>query len=340
MAEDDGVVYGKPRPWIDPYMRTDLSIIVCLYYEEDCIKEFVRQVLNALSEESICWELVFVDDGSKDRTVQLATNLAREHSQIGLVVLSRNYGKEAAITAGVTNARGEFMILMDPDLQDPPHRIMDFYNKANEGYDLVWGIRKQQARGIGERIFSSIFWKALRSFTGLPIPVDVAVMRSFSRRFAAAFLQFPERNRFIEGVFADIGLNTTTLDVENQPRFAGTSKFTFHKRIALAVRAITAFSERPLTITIAAGFVGLFVSLLLVLFMVSRKLIFDIGLMGWTSTIAVIVFMGSLNLITVGLTGLYVGRVYREVKGRPIFLVKERVNIPHEVSFSEGRNDA
>lgn len=318
----------------------DLSLIVCLYFEEDCVAEFVRQVSGALHLERIKWEIVFVDDGSTDSTVPIVKELAIKDPRIKLIVLSRNFGKEAAITAGIGNASGNVLILMDPDLQDPPYRILDFYNKCCEGFDLVWGIRQQQSRGIIQRVFSNCFWGALRTFTGLPIPVGVAVMRSFSRRFADAFLQFPERNRFIEGVFADIGLNTTTLNVENQPRFAGTSKFTFYKRVALAVRAITAFSERPLTITIAAGFVGLFVSLLLVLSMVGRKLLFDIGLTGWTSTIAVIVFMGSLNLITVGLTGLYVGRVYREVKGRPIFLVKERVNIAHEVSLSDGGNDA
>ncbi|MCA9034566.1 MAG: glycosyltransferase family 2 protein [Planctomycetaceae bacterium] len=149
-------------------MKTDLSLIVCLYFEEDCVTEFVRQVQSVLAGGTIHWELVFVDDGSQDGTVRIVKELAAEDSRIRLVVLSRNYGKEAAITAGVAHANGEFMILMDPDLQDPPHRIVDFYNKANEGYDLVWGIRKQQSRGIGERIFSSIFWKVLRSFTGPP----------------------------------------------------------------------------------------------------------------------------------------------------------------------------
>lgn len=306
----------------------DLSIVVCLYYEEECVEEFVRQVSAALEEESITWELVFVDDGSADSTVPLVMDLANKHPWIRLVVLSCNHGKEAAITAGISYASGEILILMDPDLQDPPHRIMDFYHKAREGFDLVWGIRKQQSRGLLDRMTSTVFWQSLRGLTGLPIPVDVAVMRSFSRRFADAFLRFPERNRFIEGVFATIGMNTTSMPVENQPRFAGRSKFGFTKRVALAVRAITAFSDRPLALTIGAGAIGLLISLVFTAYLFSRKLFFDIGLTGWTSTVTVIVFMGSLNLITVGLTGLYVGRVYREVKGRPVFLVKETANLP------------
>lgn len=305
----------------------DLSIIVCLYCEEECVEEFVQQVFEALAEQSLRWEMIFVDDGSTDKTVPLVADLARRHSQIRLIALSCNHGKEAAITAGVTYAAGEYMILMDPDLQDPPFRIMDFYKKANEGFDLVWGIRQQQSRGLGERIASLLFWRSLRGLTGLAIPTDVAVMRAFNRRFATAFLQFPERNRFIEGVFATIGMKTTTMAVENQPRFAGRSKFTVMKRIRLATKAITSFSDRPLLMTIAAGAFGLMLSSGFTAYLFARKLFFDVGLTGWTSTIAAIVFMGSLNLITVGLTGLYVGRIYREVKGRPIFIVKDTWNI-------------
>ncbi len=306
----------------------DLSLIVCLYDEEDCVHEFVRQVVAVLKDEPIQWELVFVDDGSTDQTIPLVTELVNQHPQIRLIVLTCNHGKEAAITAGIAHASGDVMILMDPDLQDPPHRIMDFYHKCREGFDLVWGIRQQQARGVIDRATSAIFWKSLRELTGLPIPIGVAVMRSFSRRFADAFLRFPERNRFIEGVFASIGMETTVLPVENQERFAGRSKFTFLRRLALAGRAITAFSERPLLLTIGAGGIGLLCSLIFAAYLISRKLFFGIGLIGWTSTVTVIVFMGSLNLITVGLTGLYVGRVYREVKARPIYLVKDKLNVP------------
>ena len=305
----------------------ELSLVVCLYFEEECVEEFIRQVRAALADVDFEWELVFVDDGSRDRTVEIVTEIAAADPRIKLVVLSRNYGKEAAITAGVSHASGNVMILMDPDLQDPPDRILDFYNKCKSGYDLVWGIRQQQSRGISEAITSALFWKTLRKMTGLPIPVGVAVMRSFSRRFADAFLRFPEANRFIEGVFASIGLKTTQMEVENRPRFAGQSKFNFSKRMKLAFRAITAFSERPLVLTVGLGVFGLMGSLTLALFFLIRKLAFDVGLLGWTSTVVVVVFMGSLNLVMVGLTGLYVGRIYREVKGRPVFLVQDRINV-------------
>lgn len=305
----------------------ELSLVVCLYFEEECVEEFIRQVNDALKAVEFEWELVFVDDGSRDRTVEIVTEIAASDPRIKLVVLSRNHGKEAAITAGISHVSGEVMILMDPDLQDPPDRILDFYEKCKSGYDLVWGIRQQQSRGISEALTSAVFWRTLRGMTGLPIPVGVAVMRSFSRRFAEAFLQFPESNRFIEGVFASIGLKTTTMKVENRPRFAGQSKFNFRKRMQLAFRAITAFSERPLMLTVGLGVFGLIGSLALASFFLIRKVAFDVGLLGWTSTVVVVVFMGSLNLVMVGLTGLYVGRIYREVKGRPLFLVQDRVNV-------------
>ena len=314
----------------------DLSLIVCLYFEEECVEEFVRQVQSELKSTAMHWEIIFVDDGSRDRTVPIVSELAVKDPRIKLVVLSRNYGKEAAITAGIAYATGKVMILMDPDLQDPPDRILDFYTECMEGHDLVWGVRQQQSRGLIEQLFSALFWKTLRGMTGLPIPIDVAVMRSFSKRFADAFLLFPESCRFIEGVFASIGFDTTTLEVENRPRFAGKSKFNFSKRISLAAKAITAFSDRPLTITISAGAVGLLISLGFAIYMLCQKLFLNIGLNGWTSTIAAIVFMGSLNLITIGLTGLYVGRVYREVKGRPVYLVKDTWNLTKTDDMSAG----
>ena len=270
---------------------------------------------------------MFVDDGSQDSTIEIVTRMAADNEKIKLVALNRNYGKEAAITAGMEHCDADVIVMMDPDLQDPPHRIKEFYDTVVGGHDLVWGIREQQSRGLIDILFSKAFWATLRGLTGLNIPVNVAVMRGFNRRFADAFLQFPERDRFIEGIFATIGFRSTRIVIENQPRFAGQSKFTFRKRISLAVKAITAFSDRPLRLGVALGGIGLTTSILYGIYLVARKLVFGVGLEGWTSTIAIVLFMGSLNLAVVGLTGVYVGRIYRELKNRPIFLVDKVLNI-------------
>lgn len=316
-----------------------LTVLVCLYYEEECVEEFVRQVSQQLNNLAVPWEILFIDDGSQDATVEIVSGLASQDPQIKLVALNRNYGKEAAITAGIEYASGDVIIMMDPDLQDPPHRIKDFYSAVVDGNDLVWGIREQQSRGLLDKVLSKAFWSTLRGMTGLNIPVNVAVMRGFNKRFADAFLKFPEQNRFIEGIFATIGFRTTEIVIENQPRFAGHSKFTLKKRIALAAKAITAFSDRPLKLGVTLGSCGLLASITYGAYLVGRKLIFGIGLEGWTSTIAIVLFMGSLNMAMVGLSGIYVGRIYRELKNRPLFLIDKLQNIPSRTSVELKREE-
>lgn len=304
----------------------NLSIVVALYYEEDCVEEFVNRVNEVLSAESLKYEFVFVDDGSRDQTVPIVKELAKQHSNIRLVCLSRNYGKEVAITAGIEHATGQFLMMMDVDLQDPPDRIMDFYRKIQEGYDLVFGVRIERSDSLLNRAFSRVFWALLNGLTGLEIPVGVAVMRIFSRAFAREFLRFPERVRFIEGLFMSIGMRMTTLPVENNPRFAGSSKFNFKRRLKLAVNAILAFSNRPVELATGLGVGLLGIAMIAGLWLVVRKMFWGVGLLGWTSTITFILFMGSVQIILLGIIGAYVGRIYQEVKARPIYSVQERVN--------------
>ena len=179
----------------------DLSLIVALYYEEDCVAEFITQIRKHLDHEPITYEIVFIDDGSQDRTIEIVEEFAAKDARLKLLQLSRNHGKEAAVSAGIRYAAGRYMIMMDPDLQDPPDRIMDFYRKIEEGYDLVFGIRKERNDSWSTKIFSKIFWTFLNVMTGLKIPENVSVMRIFNRPFANEFNKYPERLRFIEGLF-------------------------------------------------------------------------------------------------------------------------------------------
>ena len=305
----------------------DLSLIVALYYEEDCVEAFVRAVREALDEAPVTYEVVFVDDGSQDRTVPIVRELAAEDDRLKLVQLARNHGKEAAVTAGITYARGRYLIMMDPDLQDPPDHIMDFYHKIQEGYDLVFGIRETRTDSWSTKIFSKVFWGFLNLMTGLEIPKDLSVMRIFNRRFAKEFLRYPERLRFIEGLFISIGMRRTTMPVEHRARYAGVSKFNFKRRIKLAINAIAAFSDKPLSLAIGTGLGLLSLSLLYGLYAFIRKAFFGIAYTGWTSLFLAILFVGSIQIILLGIIGNYVGRVYTEVKRRPVFTVFETVNL-------------
>jgi glycosyltransferase involved in cell wall biosynthesis len=308
-------------------MTPVLSLIVALYFEEDCVETYVARVRQALDHEDLTYEIVFVDDGSQDRTIPLVEAMAAADPRIKLVQLSRNYGKEVAVTAGIEHARGDYLLMMDVDLQDPPDRIIDFYRKIQEGYDLVFGVRIQKADTLLNVIFSKLFWSLLNNMTGLKIPTGLAVMRIFNRKFADEFLRHTERIRFIEGIFISIGLRSTTMPVENHPRFAGTSKFNFKRRIKLAVNAILAFSNRPVELAVGLGLGMLGLSIIAAAFFLLRKLIFDIGLTGWTSIVLFILFMGGVQIVLLGIIGSYVGRIYHEVKGRPLYIVQQRLNI-------------
>ena len=306
--------------------RPDISLIVALYYEQECVEEYVRQVRLCLDEEDVSYEIVFTDDGSQDRTIPIVEALAKEDPRIKLVQLARNYGKEVAVTAGIEHASGEYMIMMDVDLQDPPDRIMDFYRKIQEGYDLVFGIRKKRNAALVTRLLSKLFWASLNVMTGLKIPVGISVMRIFNRKFREEFLRHKESVRFIEGLFVSIGLRQTTLPVENRERFAGTTKFNLHKRIKLAINAMLAFSDRPLEIGTGLGMFMVACSSLSGVYFLVRKLVFDLGLSGWTSTVLFIMFIGGVHSILLGIIGAYIGRIYTEVKSRPLYGVQRRLN--------------
>lgn len=306
-----------------------LSLIVALYFEEECVQEFVRRVREALDSSGVSYEIVFADDGSRDRTVALVEAMAAADSRIKLLVLSRNHGKEAALTAAIHHARGEYLVMMDPDLQDPPERILDFYRAIREDEcDLVWGVRKEYSTSWTSRLGSRLFWAVLNGFTGLPIPHDLAVMRIFNRAFAEEFMRYGERVRFIEGIFMSVGMRQTTLPVENHPRFAGRSKFDWRRRIRLAVNAILAFSDRPLQLSVSIGLMMLAGSFAYGIYAFLRRLVWGIGLTGWTSTVIFVLFVGGIQVVLLGIIGNYVGRIYTEVKQRPIFAIRKKVNLP------------
>ncbi len=312
--------------------RPDLSLIVALYFEEECVEEFVKQIRANLDDEDITYEIVFTDDGSKDRTIELVNAMAAEDDRIKLVQLGRNYGKEIAVTAGIEHASGRFMLMMDVDLQDPPDRIMDFYRKIQEGdgYDLVFGIREERSDSILNRMFSASFWWTLNTMTGLQIPVGVAVMRIFNRRFAKEFLKNKERIRFIEGLFMYVGMRQATMPVENRERFAGSSKFNARRKFKLATNAILAFSDRPLEMTTSLGLFMLIATTCLSAFYLGRQLIFGMGMAGWTSTTLFILFTASIQILLLGIIGMYVGRIYTEVKARHLYTVQRWVNLPQD----------
>lgn len=304
-----------------------LSLVVPVYFEQEVILQFLKETKEVLDHLPVTYEYVFVDDGSKDDTVKIIKEQAAIDARIKLVVFSYNHGKASAISAAIAHASGDYLLYMDPDLQDPPVEIPRFLEEIEKGYDLVWGIRKEKMDSFINKQFSKIFWGTLNKFTGLSIPKGIAVMRMFNREFADEFLKYNETNRFIEGIFINISKKWTTIEIGQRERFAGTSKFNFKRKMQLAFDAIFDFSELPLKLTvkfgmslIGLGLVGLFALLILKLFFITFQA-------GWPSIIASIIIVFGLQLFFMGIISLYIGRIYKEVKRRPLYSVKDKINL-------------
>lgn len=307
--------------------RKKLSLVVPVYFEEECILQFIKETEAVLVTLPMDYEIVFIDDGSTDRTVELIKEKSALNPHIKLIEFSYNHGKQAAVTAGITYATGDYLLYMDPDLQDPPLEIPRFIAEIEKGYDLVFGVRKEKVDGFMNKLFSKIFWWVLEKFTGLKIPKGLAVMRIFNRKFANKFLEYPEQNRFIEGIFMHIGMKRSTISIEQRERFAGTSKFNFRRKMRLAFDAIFDFSEIPLKMAVRLGFILFVVGLLYLCGIVFTKFFILDFQLGWPSIMGAIILGAGLQLFFIGIAALYIGRTYRESKKRPLFSIKELTNL-------------
>jgi len=304
-----------------------LSLVVPVYFEQEVIHQFIKETVEELLVLKVNYEIIFIDDGSTDATAKLIKEEAKENKNIKLLELSYNHGKQAAVTAGIHHATGDYMIYMDPDLQDPPKEIKNFIAEIEKGYDLVFGVRKEKKDSLKNRVFSKIFWSVLEKYTGLNLPRGLAVMRIFNRDFAAQFLMYKEQNRFIEGIFMHIGMHQSVITIEQRERFAGVSKFNFKRKMNLAFDAIFDFSELPLKLAvrfgvslIVLGGLALFVILIIKLFFVDFQ-------SGWPSIFGFLVLSLGVQLFFIGLLALYIGRIYKESKSRPLFSIKNTTNI-------------
>jgi dolichol-phosphate mannosyltransferase len=304
-----------------------LSLVVPVYFEQECIRQFVDETTAVLRTLDLDYEIVFIDDGSTDATCEIIRELAAENPRLKLIELSYNHGKQAAVSAGIRHASGDYLLYMDPDLQDPPAEIPRFVRALESGYDLVFGVRREKKDSLANKLMSRLFWWVLEKFTGLRIPRGLAVMRIFNRRFADQFLLYGEQNRFIEGIFMHVGMRRTTLDIDQRERFAGRSKFNFRRKMTLAFDAILDFSELPLKLAVRlgslislSGFAGIIVVLLLKAVLVDFQA-------GWPSLLSILLTGFGIQLFFIGIAALYIGRIYRESKNRPLYSIRQVTNL-------------
>lgn len=299
-----------------------LSVVVPMHNEESLVDPFFDRVESVIDELGCDYEIVCVNDGSRDGT--LAKLLARCElcSRIVVVDLSRKFGKESALKAGIDNATGDALIPIDADLQDPPELIPQMIEKWRAGYDVVYGVRAdRRADTAVKRWTAGRFYRLYNRVADIPIPLDTGDFRLIDRRVAEALRQLPERNRFMKGLITWVGFKQIGVEYERSKRTVGTTKWNYWQLWNFAIDGITAFSTVPLRVW---SYVGAFVSLLsflYLIFLVLRTLIFGVVVPGYASLMVVVLFLGGIQLITLGIIGEYLGRLYSEAKGRPHYVI-------------------
>lgn len=306
--------------------KPTISIVAPVYNEEAVLPELHRQVTAVMEQVGEPWELVLVNDGSRDRSAAVIAELHGQDGRVKGISFSRNFGFQIAVTAGLDYARGDAVILTDADLQDPPLAYPKMIAKWREGFDVVFGIRhRRDGETWFKKITAKAFYRIIHRITSIDIPLDTGDFRLMDRRVVDAIRRMPERNRFLRGMVPWVGFKQTGVNYERQVRYAGESKFSsVRQMLPFALDAITSFSYLPLQLATYIGFASAGIAGIAILLVIIARLFGpDTPLLGQATTLVSVLFLGGVQLISLGIIGEYLGRIYDEVKGRPLYLVDE-----------------
>jgi len=299
-----------------------LSIVIPVFNEEENLTSLYQRLTDVLEIAEPNYEFVFVNDGSRDHSGELLQTMALQNNRITVVELSRNFGHQLAISAGLDFARGQAVVIMDADLQDPPEILPLFIDKWREGHDVVYAIREKRKEDWLKQRAYKVFYRLLRRIANIEIPLDAGDFCIMDRKVVDLLVRMPERNRFVRGIRTWVGFDQVGLAYERQARYAGITKYNFHKLIYLALDGLVSFSYVPLRMITFMGFSISFVSMLMAIFYAIKKLVVGLNPPGFATTIVSIFFLAGVQLITLGVIGEYVGRIFEEVKQRPLYIVK------------------
>lgn len=300
-----------------------LSVVVPVFNEQENVEELYRRLVTVLDAVEPSYEIIFIDDGSRDRSLELLTHIAGQDARAVVIAFARNFGHQAAISAGLDQARGSAVIVMDADLQDPPEVLEQFIAKWREGHDVVYAIRAQRKEGWFKRACYAAFYRVLQRVANIEIPLDAGDFCIMDRRVVDLLVNMPERNRFVRGIRSWVGLDQIGLPYERAARYAGETKYSYGKLMALALDGLVSFSFLPLRIISMVGIVVSIVSILLAIIYTIQKVFWGLSPPGFPTTIVAIFFLAGIQLITIGVIGEYVGRIFEEVKHRPMYIVRQ-----------------
>jgi dolichol-phosphate mannosyltransferase len=301
------------------------SLIIPIYNEEETIPELYRRVSDVMDSLDDSVELILINDGSRDRSLNLMRELQERDARVCYISFARNFGHQAAVTAGLNFARGQVIVVLDADLQDPPELIPKMIESWQAGYHVVYAQRtKRKKESWFKRLTAYVFYRLLRQLADVDIPADTGDFCLMDRQVVDVLNSMPERNRYIRGLRAWIGFRQTAVKFERDPRFAGEVKYTFKKSLALAVNSLVSFSKIPLRISTYLGLFSALIALLMALLVLYWRLQQpDSPVTGLATILIAVFFLGSVQLISIGILGEYIGRIYEEVKGRPAYTIAE-----------------
>ena len=305
-------------------MKPTYSIIAPVYNEKDCLDTLVQRVGEVMDTTGEPWELVIIDDGSQDGSTDIIRRMAKEDKRVRAVIFARNFGHQIAVTAGMDYSRGNAIIIIDADLQDPPEVMLEMIQRWKEGYQVVYGVRSERE---GETWFkkttASLFYRMIARITDVKIPLDTGDFRLMDRSVVEVMNSMREKHRFLRGMSSWVGYRQIGVSYHRAARFAGETKYPLKKMLKLALNAVTSFSYFPLQLATYVGFVSAGISIVAIPIVIIMRLTGSQAFFGQATTLLAVLFLGGVQLISLGILGEYIGRIYDEVKGRPLYIVSE-----------------
>lgn len=308
-----------------------LNVVIPVFNEEESLPETfsrLQSVRNSFLDDQIDVDFIFVDDGSKDSSLKILRKLSSLHTHVKILSFSRNFGHQIAITAGIDHAAGDYVAVIDADLQDPPELLRDMYHAVLQGYDVVYGKRKSRSGETWFKKASAVaFYRLLSYLCEIEIPADTGDFRLMSRRAVEALKLLRERHRFMRGMVPWVGFPSLAIEYHRSERFAGETKYPFKKMVAFAVNAILSFSKKPISIATRIGLLTILAGVIGAIYMVYLKLFTEIPVPGVTAILVTIVVFSGVQILLIGLIGEYIARIFEEVKARPLYILAEKCNL-------------
>jgi glycosyltransferase involved in cell wall biosynthesis len=305
-------------------MKPVFSIIAPVFNEVESLNVLYERVSGVMNSTGEPWELILVDDGCTDGSTEKIRELAKKDERVKPVIFARNFGHQIAVTAGLDYSRGDAVVIIDADLQDPPETILELIKKWHEGYEVVYAVRTER---VGESWFkkftASLFYRLIFRITDVKIPLDTGDFRLLDRKVVDVMCKMPEKHRFLRGMAAWVGFRQIGVSYKREARFAGTTKYPFRKMFKLALNAVTGFSYFPLQVATYIGFIAAGISAVTIPVVIIARLLGNGTFLGQATTLIAVLFLGGVQLICLGILGEYIGRIYDEVKGRPLYIVRE-----------------